>query len=77
MDMLSLSMDYDDIKSYYELITENEQLESMIHIYQEEIEIRVKEIDGLKEEIKFLREQLEYKTLGLPIYSQEETIEED
>ncbi len=75
--MLSLSMDYDDIKSYYELITENEQLESMIHIYQEEIEIRVKEIDGLKEEIKFLREQLEYKTLGLPIYSQEETIEED
>jgi len=70
-------MDYDDIKSYYELITENEQLESMIHIYQEEIEIRVKEIDGLKEEIKFLREQLEYKTLGLPIYSQEETIEED
>ncbi len=75
--MLSLSMDYDDIKSYYELITENEQLESMIHIYQEEIELRVKEIDGLKEEIKFLRKQLEYKTLGLPTYSQEETIEED
>ncbi len=70
-------MDYDDIKSYYELITENEQLESMIHIYQEEIELRVKEIDGLKEEIKFLRKQLEYKTLGLPTYSQEETIEED
>ncbi len=64
--MLSLSMDYDDIKSYYELITENEQLESMIHIYQEEIELRVKEIDDLKEEIKFLRKQLEYKTLGFP-----------
>ena len=75
--MLSLSMDYDDIKSYYELITENEQLESMIHIYQEEIEINIKQIDDLKAEVKFLREQLEYKTLGPPIYSQEDTIEED
>ena len=64
--MLSLSMDYDEIKSYYELITENEQLERMIHIYQEEIELRVKEIDDLKQEIKFLRKQLEYKTLGFP-----------
>ncbi len=70
--MLSLSMDYDDIKSYYELITENEQLESMIHIYQEEIELRVKEIDDLKEEIKFLRKQLEYKTLGLPEHDNED-----
>ena len=70
--MLSLSMDYDDIKSYYELITENEQLESMIHIYQEEIELRVKEIDDLKEEIKFLWKQLEYKTLGVPEHDNED-----
>ena len=75
--MLSLSMDYNDIKSYYELISENERLESMIHIYQEEIELNIKQIDDLKAEVKFLREQLEYKTLGLPTYSQEETIEED
>ena len=70
--MLSLSMDYDDIKSYYKLITENEQLESMIHIYQEEIELRVKEIDDLKDEIKFLRKQLEYKTLGFPEHDNED-----
>ena len=70
-------MDYNDIKSYYELISENERLESMIHIYQEEIELNIKQIDDLKAEVKFLREQLEYKTLGLPTYSHEETIEED
>ena len=43
----------------------------MIHIYQNEIEIQVKTIDELKEEVKFLRKQLEYKTLGPPIHSQD------
>ncbi len=75
--MLLLYMDYNDIRPYHELISENERLESMIHIYQEEIEINIKQIDDLKAEVKFLREQLEYKTLGPPIYSQEDTIEED
>ena len=75
--MLLLYMDYNDIRTYHELISENERLESMIHIYQEEIDINIKKIDELKAEITFLREQLEYKTLGPPIYSQEDTIEED
>ena len=43
----------------------------MIHIYQNEIEIQVKTIDELKEEVRFLRKQLEYKTLGPPIHSQD------
>ena len=69
--MLLLYMDYNDIRPYHELISENERLESMIHIYQEEIDINIKKIDELKAEITFLRVQLEYKTLGPPIYSQE------
>ena len=36
----------------------------MIQIYTEEIKILQKEKEKLKEEIYFLREMLEYKTLG-------------
>ena len=64
-------MNYNDVIPYHELLLQNEQLESMIHIYQNEIEIQVKKIDELHEEVKFLRKQLEYKTLGPPIHSQD------
>jgi len=64
-------VDYNDVIPYHELLLTNEKLESMIHIYQNEIEIQVKTIDELKEEVKFLRKQLEYKTLGPPIHSQD------
>tara|TARA_A100000164_G_scaffold312743_1_gene291190 strand:+ start:133 stop:303 length:171 start_codon:yes stop_codon:yes gene_type:complete len=43
------------------------ELEMSVIIYQEHIEILEKENDDLKEEIIFLQEQLEYKTLGKPI----------
>lgn len=65
------SVDYNDVIPYHELLLINEELERMIHIYQEEIEIQVKTIDELKKEVKFLRKQLEYKTLGPPIHSQD------
>tara|TARA_B100000902_G_C26635487_1_gene586554 strand:+ start:198 stop:425 length:228 start_codon:yes stop_codon:yes gene_type:complete len=65
------TVDYNDVIPYHELLLTNEKLESMIHIYQNEIEIQVKTIDELKEEVRFLRKQLEYKTLGPPIHSQD------
>ena len=64
--MLLLYMDYNDIRPYHELISENERLESMIHIYQEEIVKLEEEKDKLKTEVVFLRKQLEYKTMGKP-----------
>ena len=42
------------------------ELEMSVIIYQEHIEILEKENEDLKEEIIFLQEQLEYKTLGKP-----------
>ena len=42
-------------------------LNMTIHIYEEHCEFLEKENKKLKQEILFLREQLEYKTLGLPL----------
>ena len=42
------------------------KLESLIHIYQDEIKQLEEEKDVLIAEVIFLREQLEYKTLGKP-----------
>jgi|TARA_B100001094_G_scaffold138236_1_gene133825 cell division septum initiation protein DivIVA len=58
-------MDY-DMKPYHQLIEENEKLESMIHIYEKEIDDQQDEITRLKKEVDFLIQQLEYKTLGKP-----------
>ncbi len=63
--MLLLYMDY-DFKPYHQLIEENEKLESMIHIYEKEIDDQQDEITRLKKEVDFLIQQLEYKTLGKP-----------
>jgi cell division septum initiation protein DivIVA len=49
-------------------------LNMTIHIYEEHCEFLEKENKKLKQEILFLREQLEYKTLGLPLTND---IEED
>ncbi len=38
----------------------------MIIVYQEHIETLEAENEGLKAEILFLKEQLEYKTMGMP-----------
>ena len=50
----------------WDLENENLKLESMIHIYQDEIKQLEEEKDVLIQEVIFLREQLEYKTLGKP-----------
>ena len=47
----------------YELELKNEQLENMIHIYEEHINALEKENKSLKLQVDFLKQQLEYKTL--------------
>jgi len=56
----------------WELELKNEQLEQMIHIYQEEVEKLQLEKETLIEEVTFLKLQLEYKTMGPPIHSQDD-----
>jgi len=65
-------MAFEEVKSLYELTEENYKLQDMIQIYQEEILKLEEEKEGLKAEVIFLRQQLEYKTLGPPIHSQED-----
>ncbi len=60
-------MKYDEIKSWYQLEVENENLESMLTIYQDHIEELEEENIQLKQKVLFLEQQLEYKTLGLPV----------
>ena len=60
-------MDYDEIKSWFQLELENENLESMLTVYQDHIEVLEEENDQLKKQVLFLEQQLEYNTLGLPV----------
>ena len=50
----------------YELELKNEQLENMIHVYEEHIDALEKENKSLKLQVDFLKQQLEYKTFGKP-----------
>ena len=56
----------------YELELKNEQLENMIHVYEEHINALEKENKSLKLQIDFLKQQLEYKTFGKPKNMEEE-----
>ena len=49
----------------WECESKNEELASMIIVYQEHIDQLEVENGKLKDEVVFLRQQLEYKTLGL------------
>ena len=51
----------------YELELKNEKLESMIHVYEEHIDVLEKENKSLKLQVEFLKQQLEYKTFGKPL----------
>ena len=51
----------------WDLENENLKLERMIHIYQEEIEQLELEKDELKQEITFLKTQLNYLSMGNPM----------
>ena len=48
-----------------------QELEMSVIIYQEHCEWLEKENDDLKQQVLFLKQQLEYKTMGKPI--EEET----
>ena len=39
----------------------------MLTVYQDHIEVLEEENDQLKKQVLFLEQQLEYKTLGLPV----------
>ena len=56
----------------YELELKNEQLENMIHVYEEHIDALEKENKQLRAQVDFLKEQLEYKTFGKPLDLEEE-----
>ena len=56
----------------YELELKNEQLENMIHVYEEHINALEKENKSLKLKVDFLKQQLEYKTFGKPSNLEEE-----
>ena len=56
----------------YELEIKNEKLESMIHVYEEHIDVLEKENKSLKLQVEFLKQQLEYKTFGKPLDLEEE-----
>ena len=56
----------------YELELKNEKLESMIHVYEEHIDVLEKENKSLQLQVEFLKEQLEYKTFGKPLSLGEE-----
>ena len=56
----------------YELELKNEQLENMIHVYEELINALEKENKSLKLQVDFLKQQLEYKTFGKPSNLEEE-----
>ena len=56
----------------YELELKNEQLENMIHVYEEHINALEKENKSLKLQVDFLKQQLEYKTFGKPLDLEDE-----
>ena len=56
----------------YELELKTEQLENMIHVYEEHIDVLEKENKSLKLQVEFLKQQLEYKTFGKPLDLEEE-----
>ena len=45
----------------------NEKLSTMLTVYQDHIDVLEAEITQYQEEILFLKQQLEYKSMGKPI----------
>ena len=45
-----------------------EDKETMIHVYEEEIQVLQNENNQLKAQVEFLKEQLHYKTFGKPTH---------
>ena len=45
--------------------------DSMIHVYEAEIEVLANENSQLKAQVAFLKEQLHYKTFGKPTHDED------
>ena len=45
--------------------------ETMIHVYEEEIQVLQNENNQLKAQVEFLKEQLHYKTFGKPSHDED------
>ena len=56
----------------WDLELKNNELQSMIHVYEEHIDVPEKENKSLKLQVDFLKEQLTYKTFGKPLSLGEE-----
>ena len=52
----------------WDLELQNNELQSMIHVYEEHIDVLEKENKSLQLQVEFLKEQLEYKTFGKPTH---------
>ena len=55
----------------WDLELKNNELQNMIHVYEEHIVVLEKEKRSLQLQVDFLKEQLEYKTLGKPNYDKD------
>ena len=51
----------------WDLELKNNELQSMIHVYEEHIDVLEKENKSLQLQVEFLKEQLTYKTFGKPL----------
>ena len=56
----------------WDLELKNNELQNMIHVYEEHIVVLEKEKRSLQLQVDFLKEQLEYKTFGKPLDLEEE-----
>ena len=56
----------------WDLEIKNNELQNMIHLYEEHIDVLEKENKSLKLQVDFLKEQLTYKTFGKPLSLGEE-----
>ena len=56
----------------WDLELKNNELQNMIHVYEEHIDVLEKENKSLQLQVEFLKEQLEYKTFGKPLDLEED-----
>ena len=56
----------------WDLELKNNELQNMIHVYEEHIVVLEKEKRSLQLQVDFLKEQLTYKTFGKPLDLEEE-----
>ena len=56
----------------WDLELKNNELQNMIHVYEEHIVVLEKEKRSLQLQVDFLKERLEYKTFGKPLDLEED-----